>query len=364
MKILFVRNGSLGRPGAAATYYLPILLARLGHDVILVARSGGTSSEMEDAGIKVIQVENGSNWLFSLRHIAAEERPDIIHVFIHAGCGIYPFIMRSESRPKFVLDIRSPLLRGGLMRKIVQFKNQFEIYGYDAVTAHSIESAHTVIGHRHEIFWVPPGVDFSLLSMGDPHRKRSNEEVKLVYIGSLDHKRGILDLISAVLITGEYFPLVLDIYGAGDTESDIRELICNRKSMADIRLLGQLPRQELLKRLPSYDIGLAYVPHALFDAAPPLKTLEFLACGLPVVATNTFGNRMFVESGVNGLLVDDDSVSYAQGIVDIVNAEWLGAARTNSRHSVESFDWRNIVLKRLLPLYQGLLNKNEGHNET
>lgn len=102
---------------------------------------------------------------------------------------------------------------------------------------------------------------------------------------------------------------------------------------------------------------LAYVPRRPYDAALPLKTLEYLACGLPVVATNTVGTRMVVQSGVNGLLVDEDRHSFAKGICELAKVPWFPTASENARHSVESDDRVTIVSQRLIPLYQGLLGK-------
>ena len=82
-----------------------------------------------------------------------------------------------------------------------------------------------------------------------------------------------------------------------------------------------------------------------------------MACGLPVLATDTIGNRMVVQSRVNGLLVDDDADSFAAGIRELAKAPWLSDAGGNARRAVESYDWTRIVSQRLIPLYQEVQEK-------
>ncbi len=116
--------------------------------------------------------------------------------------------------------------------------------------------------------------------------------------------------------------------------------------------MGSVPREQLFLSLADYDVGISYIPFGRYDTAPALKTLEYLACGLPVLATNTFGNRMFVRSGENGWLADDDPVSFASGIVDIVNNSNLNVLASVCRDSVIEYDWNYLALNRLLPAYE------------
>ena len=100
-------------------------------------------------------------------------------------------------------------------------------------------------------------------------------------------------------------------------------------------------------------------PHALYEAAPPLKTLEYLANGLPTVATNTAGNSLYIQHGQNGLLVADDVHSFAKGIVRLADApELRHELSRRARAAAEPYDWRRHTLDRLLPVFEELVGEH------
>jgi len=356
MKILFVQKSKLGRYEMAAGYYFPVELARLGHDVMVVAQAGGDASAYLNAGVKVAEIEAGASWLGGLRRFALSFRPEIVHVFIHAGCGLYPLVMRfGRSAPKFVLDIRSPLLRTGLLRKIVQIKNRLEIVGYDSVFTHSIESGYTVIGKSGKTILAPPGIDFSILPKLMGAKSEHDGAVKLVYVGSIDIKRQLDQMIRAVELARQHVPLTLDLYGDGNAVAGLQELVNSAGMQEYVHFKGKIDRRSLFEIIVSYHAGLSYIPRELYNAAPALKTLEYLACGIPVVATNTDGNRMFVQDGKNGMLTEWTPEAFADGIIRLAGSDVRSASPGELRSGVAEYDWGNIVEKRLMPAYSELL---------
>ena len=124
MRILFIRHTPLGMPGAMDAHALPATLSGLGYPVSIVARQGGDASILEKADVNVIEIDGLKNWIPGMRAAVREVSPHIIHVFIHAGCGLYPFLLAPVSNAKFVLDIRSPLLSSGLRRFLTRLKNR------------------------------------------------------------------------------------------------------------------------------------------------------------------------------------------------------------------------------------------------
>ena len=102
------------------------------------------------------------------------------------------------------------------------------------------------------------------------------------------------------------------------------------------------------------DIGLSYVPvNENYNYNPHLKTFEYLACGLPTVATNTVSNRRIIQDEFNGVLVDDDPAELADAVSDLLENETKREKlRGNARRSVVDFDFEAITQNTLIPLYR------------
>lgn len=330
-------------------------LAQLGYDVTMVALAGGDASLLRNAGVTVIELAGGKSWYDGLYETAKAVQSDIVHVFIHAGCGVYPVIMNTNPGAGFILDIRSPALRTGLSRYAVQMKNRLEPLLYDAITAHGIESAWTLISKRHTIHLVPPGIELACIPT-HPRADDNSGPLRLIYIGSLRSLRKVPDMIEAVLMAGNSVPLQLDIYGDGEDLGTIESMIRQNQAEEWIHLKPIIPRNDLLRRLGLYDIGLSYVPKALYDPAPPLKTMEYLASGITVIATNTRGNELLIDHQENGILAAEDPQAFAEGILLAANNPQLRRKfAKNGRPSVEQYDWKHIVETQLLPVYEGVV---------
>lgn len=355
MRVMFIQHFPASL--VCAQYYFPAILAKMGHEVMVVAPAGGDVVGYTSAGIVLSQVEPDMSWLVAVRQAGLSFRPDIVHVFFHAMCGLYPLLIRGKGiSPKFILDIRSPLLKKGLVRHLIQIKNRMEIYLYRSILTHSIKSGYTVVGKTRQLTYVPPGIDFSILPSLGAQRLRA-ETLRLVYVGSVDRKRQLDKMILDVVKAAQHVRLTLDIYAYADMQSieNIQDLVNALGAQDYIHFRGMIKQEALFAVMPDYDAGLAYVPKELYDFAPPLKTIEYLACGLSVVATATEGNMQFIEDGKNGVLTGWAPDSYAEGIIRLAQGSGVSMSPAEMRRSVEKFDWEKIVTEILIPEYQRLM---------
>ena len=105
------------------------------------------------------------------------------------------------------------------------------------------------------------------------------------------------------------------------------------------------------------DVGISYVPMVPeYNIQPALKTLEYLSCSLPVLATKTLGNRKHLQDNENGLLSNDDPVSFSRVINEIsLNKTLREKLKENARPSILEYDWKQIIQNYLLPAYETIL---------
>jgi glycosyltransferase involved in cell wall biosynthesis len=353
MKILFIRNTAIGTFHSPAADYQPGLIAEHGHSVTLIGRTGGSSDFLSARGVRTVEVEPGASLM------QAAEQPDIVHVFHQDNFYPYPLRLRSVCNAKYVLDIRSPLLVASIKRYWYKLRHGMIARLYDVVVSHGLESAWTHIGKHKALIETGIGVELAAI----PSRIRQAEPqspISAVYIGSISEGRGSLDLIEAVRLASKKIDIRFDIYGAASQDFIARAFAKNASDI--IQFCGLLPRRELFQRLVDYEMAFSYIPKALYDPAPPLKTLEYLAAGLPVIATNTRGNARYITHEQNGLLAQDNVNAFAEAIVRLAEDHALRHKLSqNSRPSVESEDWNHVVQDRLLPVYQQLLGTSGAH---
>lgn len=354
MRILMVKKGELNDPGAAALEFVPKVLADMGNEVMVLVNRGANKKGGSYGQIGVECSGGGRNWFRHIKNVVKKFQPHICHVHIHHGCGLYPLVLRWSKPIAFILDIRSPLLSVGFQREIRKWKNFLEALPYDAVCAHGVESGKGVVGPWRKIHWIPPGVDFRLVP--EPTMEKAHKPLRLVYVGSSSRKRGLKKMLEAVGMSSLEMEVTLDLFVYDDRDSPKKEIEeLGLSSIAKVR--DPLPRHLLFRELTTYDVGLAYIPKIPYNVAPPLKTQEYLACGLAVVGTDTTGNKMFVQEGITGLLTPEDPASFARGILEVGRRIKFPEVRAIARKSMESFDWTRIVEERLIPLYKTLLNK-------
>lgn len=186
---------------------------------------------------------------------------------------------------------------------------------------------------------------------------RSDVKV-LIYIGSMARFRRLNRLIEAYAMICDYNKEVrLLMVGDGDNLKDIVSLSGNLGIDKFVIFTGRVPPGKVVDYIRASDIGISYVPiNDNYTYNPPLKTFEYLACGLPVVATSTVSNKVIIQDQINGVLVPDKSMDIAKAAIDLLsNTSKLERIRQNAAKSVARYDIETITKEHLLSLYNDIL---------
>ncbi|MEO6719119.1 MAG: glycosyltransferase [Ferruginibacter sp.] len=122
--------------------------------------------------------------------------------------------------------------------------------------------------------------------------------LKLVFIGRISYLKGV-HLILKALQQLSPSKISLDIYGA-DREDEYA-LNCKQiaATMHNVKWIGSIDSHKVIDLLAGYD--LLCLP-STFSEMSPLVIQEAFAAGIPVLASDVYGNAEQIKDGINGWL--------------------------------------------------------------
>jgi glycosyltransferase involved in cell wall biosynthesis len=197
------------------------------------------------------------------------------------------------------------------------------------------------------------GVDHALFH---PSRRRLAGDVPMIVsVGRLRAKKGLDTLITAcALLRDRGRSFRCEIVGYGEEMARLQTQIELLGLGARVRLVGKLPREQVIER---YASAAVYVQPSRIAAdgdrdGIPNVLLEAMAMGLPVVASKVSGIPELVDHGVNGLLVPpDDPAALADAIVSLIQQPALCAdLGCRARQTVTNDFDNNLNLRQLCAL--------------
>jgi len=204
------------------------------------------------------------------------------------------------------------------------------------------------------VFVIHNSVDTKLFS---PYMKRKPPKGNLIlFTGRIIAAKGIKYLVEAIpKVLREYPDTFFMFIGAGDSSPYRRQLKAMGISKRNFAFLGYLKeRSELIKY---YRASSVYVAPTFYENLP-IRVLEAMACGVPVVASNVCAVPEAIDNCVNGILIPPGSTD------DLVDAIcWLLSDSNlrrkmgnNARKTIlEKFDW-NLNVIRTVEVYKKILN--------
>jgi glycosyltransferase involved in cell wall biosynthesis len=104
--------------------------------------------------------------------------------------------------------------------------------------------------------------------------------------------------------------------GDGPERSRLEETIATAAFRDAVRLTGAVPHGEVPALLAAMDVAVAPYPRLPDFYFSPLKVFEYMAAGLPVVASRIGQVAKLIENGVTGLLYEPGDVHALSAALD------------------------------------------------
>ncbi len=285
----------------------------------------------------------------------SRESFDLCHAFFGFPTGLLAYLHRS--RFPYIVSVRGSDVPGYNKRFSLDYmllrpvlKRIYATAG--AVTANSRGLCdlyeRQFPGFKADV--IPNGVDTETFA---PQEKIPRDDFQLVTTARLIPRKGINLLIRACRrISQENIPIQCHIIGDGPEEDSLKKLANSLDMSSQIVFHGAMPKDRVAAFLPQCDaFVLPSYAEGMSNAA-----LEAMACGLPLMLTDTGGSRELVDE--NGAVVQtgNDEALAVQLIEWLSHPDSMREMGKRSRERSFDFSWKQTA-SQYRDLYQRVLEK-------
>jgi len=401
LRITFLLTQSLESPSGLGRYWpLSKELVRLGHEVVILAlhhdfRTLAQRRFTKD-GVRVHYVgqmhvlkRGSSKFYFSPIHLvwvatlatwrlmrAALQTPtDVYHLGkphpMNGLAVLLPHLLRDKSVYLDCDDYEAASNRfgGGWQRRVVAF---FEdrlptIAAGITVNTHFTAERLRGLGYPAErIVYVPNGVDldrFSGVSDADVEALRQRlglADWKVVlYVGSLSLTSHAVDLLlEAFAIVQRVKPRAALLLVGGGQDYKALQFQADALGLGErVHFVGWVPPDQVPLYYFLADLSVDPVRDDLVaEARFPLKIVESLAAGIPVVTGEVGGRREILGDGKAGVLVKPgDSQTLAAGILRVLQNPDAAISMRRAAESLQGRYYWNVLAPRFARVYEPVL---------
>ena len=247
----------------------------------------------------------------------------------------FPLIIARLIGIKTIFDIRSaPINDNKLEGRILRFLDILHMLCASNVVTINLE----MLKNKYGSFFSKKSTELPLgfISTMKPDLKKREKPYKFVFPTTIDKERKVAVVCKAFKGLEDFH---LYLYGNGN---DMEKVSSEFGNEPNIHIVGLVPFEELMHSMPGFDFGIAFIPKTdYYEYQPPLKTIEYLGAGLPVIATDTHGNMVYINE-TNGLLIKDTTEALREAIEKITT---IAYDRQKIHDDAQQFRWDRILEK-------------------
>lgn len=277
--------------------------------------------------------------------------------------------LTGRRRPLLVMDTRTihmtpeskenrkDRLRGAFQKLMERLANRWA----DGRLAITQRMARTVRIPPERLWGVwPSGVDLEQFASARMTRRWPllEEPIHLVYIGVLHYERNLMTLSRAVeKANTEGMAFILSLFGDGTERADLEEFAA--QTAGRIRVVPPLPHDQVWKVLAQAHVGiLPYLDDEKFRVSSPIKLFEYMAAGLPILASRIACHTDVVGDGEYAFWAEQADVPGLLAALRLAwqNRESLTKMGSQAAPAAQAWTWHESAKKLKLSLEYGLAN--------
>lgn len=176
-----------------------------------------------------------------------------------------------------------------------------------------------------------------------PPRRTPDGRFVIIHHGGIMHRYGVDLLVEAVArvrqsITG----LRLELYGSGDLLPEIERLVTQHGLTEIVNFRGIQPLEAMPAAIAAADVGVAPMRQDVFtDCGLPTKLLEYVALGLPAIASRTATTADYFDESMVLLHTPGDADNLADKLLMVYRDPAAAQTRVErARRFTAAHNWR------------------------
>jgi len=383
MKIFIIQNTPLNEP-LPLSVYLTGLLRNLKKNKdyeinLIVGESRNIPNEIKQLCNKIYQLDSNTysikdniNFSFKVNSILNKENKekniDIVHCF-YPNSSLLGGVLFKITNPKIKLiyDVRSPWIdmsvERGFINKYIAPIYKKTIYSEEKFLCKFVNKFIFItegladyykkkvkIKPNQKIYVSPSGVDLRLFKRIKSNiRKEYNIGPNQILIGSVGGIAKIrrleefIHIFNKVILKNKNVKLMF--IGAGDALQELKNLTKKLNLQENIIFVGKVEHKEVPRYMSAFDFGLCHLPNiAIYENSFPLKILEYLACGVPVLVSE-LKTHFEISKKLKGIFIYTDK----EDLLKIIKSN----GRDNKKNNIIDYSWLKIIKN-----YMGVWKEN------
>ena len=285
-----------------------------------------------------------------------KKKYDLSHSFFSVPCGFISLLLKWQYDIPYIISLRGSDVPGYSDRFTVLYRFITPIIrliwkkaAFVVANSQGLKNLALANGTKKPIEIIYNGIDTDRFRPEYSMRPKGNF---IITPGAsrITARKGLKYLVKAIFkLSSDYPNLILKIMGEGNEEKNLKNFVKELQIENRVEFLGRISSE---KTTAFYQEASIFVLPSLNEGMSNAM-LEALACGLPILATDTGGTKELLKERENGFVIKmKDSDSIAEKIRLLIDdQDLLMDMGRKSREIAEKMSWKNVA-RQYIELYE------------